>query len=129
MTPTGRIKQHGLFLAIYLSIDILITYLFVKDIGLYGWMLKHIVSPFIFFWVYMIYAKKNMGFVMIKSNKVLMLFLLFSSILLISIELLLTDLIFINFLLGPILLIFVVVFLEKEEKEFLISKLFFKRKR
>ena len=36
MTPTGRIKQHGVFLMLYFALDMIVTYFFVKEIGLYG---------------------------------------------------------------------------------------------
>ena len=126
MTPTGRIKQHGIFLIIYFALDMVVTYFFVKEIGLYGWMLKHIVSPFVFFWVYLIYAKKNMGLIMDRANSILMIYLLLSATILISVDLFLVNLTFINYILGPILLVLVIVFLKKDEKAFLRKKINFK---
>lgn len=127
MTPTGRIKQHGIFLTIYFSLDIGVTYVFVEKFGLYGWMLKHIVNPFIFFWVYLLYARRHMGLRMQRINIVLMLFLLISTSILIAGDLFLTNGKWINFFLGPIFLLIVALFLTKEEKEFLQKKLNFKR--
>lgn len=129
MTPTGRIKQHGIFLTLYFALDMLVTYLFVKEIGLYGWMLKHIVSPFIFFWVYYIYAKKQMGLNMDKANSMLMFYLILAATILITVDLFFKDFVFVNSVLGPILLFLVLLFLKKEEKDFLRSKLNFKRKK
>ena len=129
MAPTGRIKQQGIFLTLFFTLDMVITYLFVKEIGLYGWMLKHIVSPFVFFWVYLIYAKKQMGFIIVKANRILMFYLILSAAILIYVDLFFKDLVFVNFLLGPIFLLLVLVFLKKEEKDFLRSKLSFKRKK
>lgn len=129
MTPTGRIKQHGIFLTIYFALDMLVTYLFVKEIGLYGWMLKHIVSPFLFFWVYYIYLKKQMGLVIDTANSILMFYLIGSSVILITVDMFFKEFVFINFLLGPIALFMVLVLLKKEEKKFLKSKLNFKRKK
>lgn len=128
MTPTGRIKQHGIFLSIYFALDIGVTYIFVERYGLYGWMLKHIVSPFVFFWIYLLYAKRYMGLKMHKMNIVLMLYLLITASILIAVDLWLTNSMWINFFLGPILLFTVVLFLKKEEKDFLRNKLNFKRK-
>ena len=128
MTPTGRIKQHGIFFTFYLILDIIVTYVFVNEIGLYGWMLKHIVSPFVFFWIYYIYANISFGFNFNKSNFTLMLYLLLCSLILISIDIYLTDLVFINLLLGPIFLFLVWGILKNEEKKFFLDKLSLKRK-
>ncbi len=128
MTPTGRIKQHGIFFTFYLILDILVTYVFVNEIGLYGWMLKHIVSPFVFFWIYYIYANISFGFNFNKSNFTLMLYLLLCSLILISIDKYFTDLVFINLLLGPIFLFLVWGILKNEEKKFFLDKLSLKRK-
>lgn len=126
MTPTGRIKQHGVFLTIYFALDIIVTYFFVSEIGLYGWMLKHIISPFIFFWVYFVYSKKHMGFHLDIKNRIIMMYLLVSSSILISVDLLIKNSTFLNFLLGPFLLILVVAFLNESEKNFLKRKFNFK---
>ncbi len=127
MTPTGRIKQHGIFLTLYFLLDMIITYVFVAKYGLYGWMLKHIVSPFVFFWIYFFYAKKYMSFKMQKSNTILMFYLLLSAILLISIDLWLENIKLINYLLGPLLMITVLWFLKEEEKIFLKKKILITR--
>ena len=126
MTPTGRIKQHGILLTMYLTLDIIITYIFVNQIGLYGWMLKHIVSPIVFFFVYMFYAQKYMNFILSNRNKVLMAYLIFSALLLIFIDSLENGL-FINLFLGPILLVLVLLILDKSEKLFLINRLQLKK--
>ena len=128
MTPTGRIKQHGIFLSIYFALDISVTYIFVENYGLYGWMLKHIVSPFIFFWIYLFYAKRYMGLKMQIMNIALMLYLLIAASIIIALDSWLINSSWINFFLGPILLLSVALFLKEEEKEFLRNKLNFRRK-
>ena len=57
MSSTGRIKPHALFFTLFMTLDIGITYYTVPVLGLYGWMLKHMTSPFIFFIVYTIIFK------------------------------------------------------------------------
>ncbi|WP_158254412.1 polysaccharide biosynthesis C-terminal domain-containing protein [Tenacibaculum sp. SG-28] len=86
MTPRGKIKQHGIFLVLYFTLDMLVTYIFVNDIGLYGWMLKHMISPFVFFWVYYFYSRKYLKFSFHKNNIVLIFYLLFSATILIVID-------------------------------------------
>lgn len=123
MTPTGRIKQHGIFLLLYFTLDILVTYIFVENFGLYGWMLKHIVSPVVFFWVYFVYTRSFMGFKMERSNILLMIYLLTSAILLITIYLFVENYSVLNFFIGPILCFMILVFLNEEEKSFIRDKL------
>lgn len=122
LTPTGRIKQHGIFQILFFSLNMLVTYLFVPDYGLYGWMLKHIISPFIFFWVYYFYAKKYMGLILTLNNLLIMLYLFTGSIVLVFIDLFIAKGNHINYLVGPLLLVIWLLLLKKEEKIFLINK-------
>ena len=125
MTPTGRIKQHGILLTIYFALDMVVTYFFVLEIGLYGWMLKHVISPFIFFWIYYMYSKKQMGFCLDIKNSILMTYLLASSCILIVIDFSFKDYSFVNLLLGPSLIMLSFILLKKEEKDYLLCKLNF----
>lgn len=124
MTPTGRIKQHGILMFLYLSLDILVTYSFVNEYGLYGWMLKHIISPFIFFWIYFFYAKKYMGLILEINTLLMMIYLFSGSVIITSINLIIIDGKVINYLVGPLFLLMSVLFLKKSEKIFLKNKLF-----
>lgn len=122
MTPTGRIKQHGFFQILYFSLDMLVTYYFVNKYGLYGWMLKHLISPLVFFIVYAIYSYKIMGFRVLKENIIFMGFALISSFLLL---LLINVIEFGNlmaYFVGPLLLVGSFFFLKKSEKAFLYEK-------
>jgi len=123
MTPTGRIKQYGVFQLFFYSINILVTYFFVKDFGLWGWMLKHIISPFIFFWIYSIYANKYMGFKLLHKNFNLMSYILISSFLLIVIDSFLSIGYLLILIIGPLLLIGTIFFLEQSEKRFILEKI------
>lgn len=122
MTPTGRIKQHGFFQILYFSLDILVTYYFVNKYGLYGWMLKHVVSPFVFFFVYSIYSYKKMGFRVSKANIIFMGFALTSSFLLLLLINLTEFGNLIAYFVGPLLLVSSFFFLKKSEKSFLYEK-------
>ena len=113
MTPTGHIKQHGIFFSLYLTLDIIVTYVFVNSIGLYGWMLKHIISPFIFFWIYYYFAYYSFNFKISKSNILLMFYLLIGSFTLI----LLDDFSFFKYLLGPLMLFLVWFVLDDNERK------------
>lgn len=123
MSSTGRIRHHGVFRFFYLSLDIVITYYFVKEFGLYGWMLKHIVSPFVFYFVYLNFCNKHMSFKIVNANFLLMLYLLIGSLSLIFVDGISTSGYAYNFLLGPILVIASYSFLLKAEKLF-IKKVF-----
>ncbi len=129
MTPTGRIKQHGFFMVLYFSIDMLVTYIFVERIGLYGWMLKHLVSPVVFFLIYFAYSRIYMGFTLQMRNVILMSYLLIATLLLIAVEIMLKEMRYINYFLGPLLLIMIFAFLRKNEKKFLLTKFKLKRNR
>ncbi|PQJ73795.1 oligosaccharide flippase family protein [Polaribacter gangjinensis] len=127
MTPTGRIKQHGFFQILYFSLDMLVTYYFVTNFGLYGWMLKHIISPFVFFWIYIVYANIKMEYRITRENIILMLFTLVSSVILIMLMNISFENFEINTLLGPLLLICSYFVLKKEEQLFIKKKLSVKK--
>ena len=122
MTPTGRIKQHGVFQILFFSLDMLVTYYFVNKYGLYGWMLKHFVSPFVFFFVYSFYAYKKMEFRLSIENVILMGFTLLSSLLLIALTFVKTYGNIAGFFVGPVLLISSYFFLKKSERNFIFEK-------
>ncbi len=122
MTPTGRIKIHGFFQLLYFSTDILVTYIFVEKYGLYGWMLKHFLSPFVFFFVYFFYANSKMGFKLSKENTFFMIFILFTSLILIYFNTI-EHLKWVAYFIGPLMLFSSYFFLTRSEKDFLLYKL------
>jgi len=122
MTPTGKIKQHGFFQLLFYSTDIAVTYIMVKHFGLWGWMLKHIISPFIFFWVYAFYSKKKMGFKLSEKNRNLMLYLFAASIIIIVIDKSLKIGSVVNYFLGPLMMMISFLLLETSEKQFVFIK-------
>ena len=121
MTPTGRIKQHALFYTLFMTLDIGVTYIAVPVWGLYGWMLKHIISPVVFFIVYSVYANKSMDFKFDKSNILVMLYLFSGSIILVLLALW-PKFNFILYVLGPFLILIAWFLLKENEKSFLLKK-------
>jgi len=122
MSSTGRIKQHGYFRFFYLSLDIAVTYYFVINWGMIGWLLKHIVSPFVFYFIYMIYIKRNMQFSLKVRNLAAMIYLLSASMVLIIVERYVTIGEILNYGLGPVLFVSGIFLLDKTEKEMLRNK-------
>lgn len=120
-TPTGRIKIHGIFRIFYFSIDIGVTYFGVKYFGLYGWMFKHIISPFIFFWVYYLYSKKNMGFRMISANALLMSYIFTASSFIACFTVLGWD--YLKYGMSVVSLVVLVFLLNSREKNVLMKKM------
>jgi O-antigen/teichoic acid export membrane protein len=86
LSPQGKIKIHGIFMIFYFTLDIIVTFLLVTNFGLYSWMLKHIISPFVFFFVYLIYSYLDIGFILKIGNIILMLYIILGSIFLFAIQ-------------------------------------------
>ncbi len=122
MSPTGRIKQHALFYTLFMSLNIVVTYVTVPVWGLYGWMLKHMISPVVFFIVYSVYANRSMDFKFAKSNILVMLYLFTGSIILV-VGALLSKPNFTLYVVGPFLLLITWFLLKENEKSFLLNKM------
>lgn len=122
LSPLGRIKQQGVFMFFFYSLDISVTYFFVQNFGLYGWMLKHIISPFVFFWIYFLYAKKYLAFKLERNNLLLMIYLFFNLTLLIILDFFIVDLFLIKYIIGLLLMFSFYILLKKQEKSFLLTK-------
>lgn len=116
LTPTGRIKQHGVFLTLMYVINILIVYFLIDDFGLLSYAIKFSLPPVIFFFVYVFYCKNSMNVTISSKNILLMSYVLVSGggVLLLSLN---DNYLYISFLLGPFLLPFVYFILTKSEKE------------
>lgn len=125
-TSTGRIKQHGFFRFFYLTIDIIITYYFVRLYGLWGWTAKYMVSPIMFCLIYFLYCNRFMKVSINTDNIMIMTFLLSAITLLIFSEGHYFNDVQLNFLLGPILIFSFYFFIKEDEKLFL--KNYFSRK-
>jgi O-antigen/teichoic acid export membrane protein len=123
MAPTGRIVMQGILLSSFHLLKLIVVYIFVPQIGLYGWMLKFIIPPFIFFIIYYLYLNNKLQFRILPSNKIIMFLLLFYSVILIVIEKILHFDILVSYILGPLFLFSLVFFISKSEKLFIINKL------
>ena len=113
-TPTGRIAAHGLFRILQFSIDMVITYYAVTNYGLYGWMLKYVLSSIIIFLIYFLYSKIKMSFKIELKNLSLMMYLLISTFAIILFQSVL-NLYIIPMVLTPVLILLTYFFLTKEE--------------
>ena len=83
--PTGRLKIYVLFTFIMYTINIALLYYLVPLLGLYGWMLKFIVTPVLFFFIFSIYLKQAIGFTIKRENLLVMFYALLSSLMLFGI--------------------------------------------
>ena len=123
LTPTGRIKTHGVTMVVMSLLDFGIVYFLVPCFGLYGWMLKFIVSPVLFFIFFYFYIRKLINFRIEKRNKYIMIYLLVISLLIIAVDNYLISDYRINLLIGVFLTGISFWFLSSSERNFLINKL------
>ena len=122
-TPMGKIKVHGIFRLIYGSLDLLVAYFAVNKYGLIGWTLKFIISPFIFFWVYKIYARLAFDFSYKSGTMILMGYVLAGATLLILLNQLGETSRLLNYFLGPLMVLGTWFIASKEERNALLSKI------
>lgn len=124
MTPTGKIKQHALFMFLYFSLDMAVTLSTVPRLGLYGWMLKYIISPVVFFIIYYLYLYKKTKFRFTKSNILIMLYLFGGSIFL-TLGMAFRKTVLISYVLGPSLLLFSWFLLKRNERNIISKRILF----
>ena len=121
LTPTGRIKQHAFFMFLYLTLDIGVTFVTVPVWGLYGWMMKHLLSPVVFSVIYYLYLRKSMKFRLSRDNVWIMLYL-FSISVILSVSLVWKDFFVISYFLGPLLLFSAWFLLKDSEKKLIYGR-------
>jgi len=122
LTPTGRIKTHGIIVIIMSLLDFGVVYFFVPLLVLYGWMLKFIVSPVLFFIIILVYLRKLMNFKIEKRNKYIMLYVLVGSLLIIGIgEFIISDY-KLNLFIGMLLTGLSFWLLSETERRMIINK-------
>lgn len=129
LTPTGRIKWNAAFLLLYYFTDVLIVIYFVPRIGLYGWMLKFIISPVLYSTILYLLLNKKINFKFSKKNIWLMMYLLMGALLIIALGFI-DNTHYIVYTIGPILLLLTYFLLKKNEKDDLYKAVgkYFKRK-
>ena len=122
MTARGRLKTEGVVVIITCLIDIAVVYYFVSNYGLYGWMLKFVISPVIFFNFSLFYFKKNFSFRLERKNLIMMSYIIVAFVLQMGIEKFITGNYKINLLIGLILTGLSFLFLTKSEKDFVVDR-------
>ena len=123
LTPTGRIKTYGVLVFIMSILNFAVVYYFVPLYGLYGWMLKFLISPILFFVFYFYYLRKEINFRIENRNKYIMIYTLVISLLIIAIEKYLKSDYKINLLIGVFFTGISFRFLSNSERNLLVSKL------
>ncbi|HAF30845.1 MAG TPA: hypothetical protein DCG75_17535 [Bacteroidales bacterium] len=118
LTPTGRIKIHGVFVTIMSIINVAIVYFLVPQLGLYGWMLKFIISPILFLFVYFFYLRAKISLVISTKNLMLMSYSIIFALFLIAL-----NNFTVKYFLSFIFIGFSFLFLSKHEKEILFTKI------
>jgi len=125
MAPKGFIKEHGLFRSISYGLDMIIVFFFISyvGIGLYGLMLKFLITPIVLFITYFIFLRIKQGFSLFSENVLLMIYLLVSVTVIIAVDYIWKGS-FINYILTPLLIVGVLFLLNKHERNYLRKKLF-----
>jgi O-antigen/teichoic acid export membrane protein len=123
MKPTGRIKTEGIVTIIGCILDLAIVYYLVSLIGLYGFMLKFLISPIIIFTYYMFYWKGQIHFKLEIRNFIIMGYAVLSTLMLILIEKFIKTNYKINIIIGLTLLGIAFLMLDKSEKNIILKKI------
>lgn len=121
LTPTGRIKEHGIMMILFYATNILIVTSLISAIGLYAYMAKFLIAPLVFFLIYFFYCRSSMGFKFFSHNIKLMLYLLFGTIGLVWIDML-SGYHKITFIVGPLMTMGTYFFLNSKEKVYVANK-------
>jgi O-antigen/teichoic acid export membrane protein len=74
--PTGKIKVIGILKGIMFILNVAIVYYFVTNYGLVGWMLKFLITPVFFTFIFFLYIRKHYEFKIEARNVILTLFVL-----------------------------------------------------
>jgi O-antigen/teichoic acid export membrane protein len=124
LTPTGKMKTHGLFVILMAITDVAVVYFLLPRMGMFAWMLKFIISPVFFFFIYLFYLKNVYNFYIVRKNLTLMLYILFGFLIIMSFH-------YFNIHIPGILLYITsglltiggLFFLTKYERSFIINKI------
>lgn len=66
--PTGRVFVYGIFMTCFYLLNLLLVFYLTPVIGLYGWLMRFLISPFLFSLIFMIYLHKEIGFLLEFGN-------------------------------------------------------------
>lgn len=122
--PTGRLKALLVFLIVIYSLSLVMIYYLIPPYGLYGYLLKFTVTPFVALIVLFFYWKKEIGFSVRKVNVQLVSYAVFSAALMVLIK---DTSIILQILIAVILTLLLVLFLSKNEKKTILKKLKIKK--
>jgi len=118
--PTGRLKIELIFIIIINSLSLFLVYYFVPKIGLYGYLLRFTVTPFITVIAFYIFWNNKIKFRLKKENIKIIVYAIFCSTMMVlfkdSGNVILS-------LIGLVLLSLIGFMLKKQEKEFILKKL------
>ena len=123
MTAKGKLKTEGMIIILTCLTDIGVVYYFIDKFGLYGWMLKFIISPVIFYNFYLFYFKKSFTFKLEEKNLIIMSYVIVAFILQMLIEKFFNFNYIINLLIGIGLIIISFFLLTTDEKNFIFDKI------
>ena len=121
MIPTGRLKIVGIVTIITCLIDFFVVYILVPIIGLYGLMLKFLVSPIIIFVFYIFYWKSQIQFRFEPKNIIILGYTLISFTLMIIFEKYVTSNYKIDLLIGLLLTGSSLLILDKSERKYIVN--------
>lgn len=76
LTAVNKIKIESVFLLIFAGLNMLTSYLFIPQFGLYGYMARNFLSPLIIFILVFLYLSREFNFAILKPNIKLLLFVL-----------------------------------------------------
>lgn len=119
-TPLGSVKLHGLLMILFSSLDLLIVYIFVPILGLWGWTLKFLIGPVVFFVIYGLILVYKISFSIKRENLTLGILVLLGAIG----QILLTtyyDILIYEIAFGMIIMISSFLLLSKTERNKIIS--------
>lgn len=116
---TGRLKSYLIFGLIINSISLLSVYYLVPNIGMYGYMVKFLISHILTSLIFYLYWRKEIKFKLDKNNLPIMLY----SIITVALLLVLKDVEIYLQITAILLLIIMIFMLTEKEKTFLRGKL------
>ena len=117
--PTGRLKIYLIFGIIIETLSLGLVYFLVPRFGLYGYLAKFTIVPFIALLVYFTYYTFEIKFKLKKGNISIILYSVLSVTLLLGLK----DLEVYLQLMGAVLLLCIVFLLTKQEKDFVLKKI------
>lgn len=118
-TPTGYIKKYFLFKVFEITSIIVIVAVLVPKFGLWGWVSRFSIIPLIMFLGYYIFWTQTISFRLFRENKLLLLLVVVSGILVISFR----NNLLIEIVISTVSICILWFLLKENEKTFLRNKI------